>query len=299
MGSGRLYGGIEGGGTKFVCAVADETLHFLAEGLFHTTSPAETFKQVIGFFKPFTITGQIKTIGLGTFGPLDLDPASPTYGFVTPTTKSGWSNTDIVGSFQRGLSVKVLLETDVNAAALGEFTSGASEGIDPSLYITIGTGIGGGYIKNGKPLHGLAHTEMGHLRIPHDFERDPFHGVCSFHKDCFEGLASGPAIRERFDEAPEALPDDDPFWELEAEYIAAALMNYILILSPKRIILGGGVMKRHYLFPVIRRKVQETLNGYVGRRNLLDDIDTYIVPPKLGGRSGVQGALVMAMNAEK
>jgi len=294
----RLYGGIEAGGTKFVCAVADGLNHFLEESLFNTTSPAETFQQVIHFFQPHTTSGRIKTIGLGTFGPLDLDPQSATYGFIKATPKPGWSNTDMIGPLQRELGVKIKLDTDVNAAALGEFACGASAGFDPSLYITIGTGIGGGYLKNGKPLQGLVNTEMGHVRIPHDFERDPFKGCCPFHGDCLEGLASGPAIQGRFDEAAETLPDDDPFWDLEAEYLAYALMNYILVLSPRKIILGGGVMQRDFLFPLIRRKVQETLNGYVESRSLLENIETYIVPPKLGNRSGVIGALVLAMSAE-
>jgi len=294
----RLYGGIEAGGTKFVCAVADGLNHFLEESLFNTTSPAGTFQQVIHFFQPHTTSGRIKTIGLGTFGPLDLDPQSATYGFIQATPKPGWSNTDMIGPLQRELGVKIKLDTDVNAAALGEFACGASAGFDPSLYITIGTGIGGGYLKNGKPLQGLGNTEMGHVRIPHDFERDPYPGCCLFHGDCLEGLASGPAIQGRFEEAAETLPDDDPFWDLEAEYLAYALMNYILVLSPRKIILGGGVMQRDFLFPLIRRKVQETLNGYVESRSLLENIETYIVPPKLGNRSGVIGALVLAMSAE-
>jgi fructokinase len=294
----RLYGGIEAGGTKFVCAVADDSDQFIAETTIPTTTPAETFKNVIGFFQPHVTFGRLKTIGLGAFGPLDLDPASATYGHIQTTTKAGWSHVDITGSLERGMGVKVPVETDVNAAAIGEYTFGASKGIDPSLYITIGTGIGGGYLLNGRPLHGLVNTEMGHIRIPHDLERDPFAGVCPFHGDCFEGLACGPAIRRRFDEAGEDLPEDDPFWELEADYIAAALMNYIVVLSPKKIILGGGVMSRRFLFPLIRRKVQQILNGYVESRSLLTDIDDYIVPPKMGSRSGVRGALVLAKNAD-
>jgi fructokinase len=294
----KLFGGIEAGGTKFVCIVASGPDQILEQTRLPTTSPEETLEQVIRFFQPFTTAGQVDAIGIGCFGPLDLDPASPTYGFITTTPKPGWSNTDVRGNLLRALNVKVAFDTDVNAAALGEWKWGASRGCDPSLYLTIGTGIGGGTILDGKPLTGLLPLEMGHIRIPRDPQLDPFRGNCPFHGDCFEGLASGPAIQKRFGLRGESIRDDDPFWDVEAGYIAAALVNYILTLSPKKIVIGGGVMGREFLFPIVRRKVQELLNGYVVHPSLLAGIHNYIVPPALGNRSGSLGAIALAQTAK-
>ncbi|HMD81157.1 MAG TPA: ROK family protein, partial [Anaerolineales bacterium] len=188
---------------------------------------------------------------------------------------------------------------DVNAAGLGETTWGASKGLDSSLYLTVGTGIGGGYIKDGKPLVGMLNLEMGHVLIPHNRELDPFPGICPFHGDCLEGLASGPAIERRLGLAGAHVPEEDAFWDLETDYIASALMNFILTLSPKKIILGGGVMQREFLFPKIRRRVRELLNGYVSSKNMSENIDNYIVPPALGNQSGSLGAIAMAMSLGK
>ncbi|HSL27973.1 MAG TPA: ROK family protein [Anaerolineales bacterium] len=293
----RLYGGIEAGGTKFVCVVASGPGHIVDEIRYGTGAPAETLDRAIRFFRRFVEAGELHTVGVGAFGPLDLNRQSSTYGFITATPKPGWSNADVLGTLERGLNIKVALDTDVNAAALGEYTWGASQGCDPSLYLTIGTGIGGGYIKNGRSLLGLLHPEMGHVRIPHNRELDPFLGVCPFHGDCFEGLASGPAIEKRLGMPGSRVPEDDPFWELEADYIASALMNYILVLSPKKITLGGGVMQREFLFPRVRRRVRELLNGYVSSKVLLEKIDSYIVPPGLGNQSGSLGAIALAMQA--
>lgn len=290
----KLYGGLEAGGTKFICAIGDGPQNIVQEVRIDTTTPAETLDKVIQFFQPFVDSGRIKDLGIGCFGPLDLDPDSSTFGFITATPKPHWSNTDVAGTLKRALKLKVSIDLDVNAAALGEFRWGASQGIDSSLYLTIGTGIGGGYIKGGRSLIGMLHPEMGHIHVPHDLKADPFPGNCPFHGDCFEGLANGPAIEKRFNLRGETIPDDDPFWEIEAGYIAAALTDYILVLSPKRIILGGGIMQREYLFPSIREKVLENLNGYVQSRTLLEDIEHYIVPPGLGGRSGVLGAIALA-----
>jgi len=294
MSQHQLYGGIEAGGTKFVCVVGTGPENILEQTRIDTTVPEETLDKVIRFFQPYTTTRKITAIGIGSFGPLDLNPDSPTYGFITSTPKPHWSNADFLGTIQRALNIKVTIDTDVNAAALGEFYWGASQGLDPSLYLTIGTGIGGGYVKDGKTLIGLHHPEMGHIRIPHDVKRDPFPGGCPFHGDCFEGLASGPAIEKRFGTRGETIPDEDPFWDIEADYIASALCNYILILSPKRIILGGGIMERTFLFPLIRRKVLELLNGYVESESLLKNIEQYILPPGLGNRSGSLGAIALA-----
>ncbi len=294
MSEQQLYGGIEAGGTKFVCVVGNGPENIVGRTRIDTTLPEETFGKVIQFFQPYTTTGKITAIGIGCFGPLDLNPDSPTYGFIVSTPKPHWSNTDVLGTIRRELKVKAAIDTDVNAAAFGEFRWGASQGLDPSIYFTIGTGIGGGYIKDGKPLIGLLSPEMGHIRIPHDLKRDPFPGVCPFHGDCFEGLASGPAIEKRFNSRGETISDDDPFWDVEADYIAWALSNTILMLSPRQIILGGGIMQRTYLFPLVRCKVLETLNGYVASESLLKNIDQYIVPPKLGSQSGSLGAIALA-----
>ena len=287
----QLYGGIEAGGTKFVCVVGRGPENIIERTRIETTTPDETFQKAIQFFKPYTDQEKIKSIGIGSFGPLDLNPESPTYGFITSTPKPRWGNTDVLGTVQRALKVKAMIDTDVNAAALGEFRWGASQGLDPSLYLTIGTGIGGGYIKDGKPLIGMQNPEMGHIHFPHDAKRDPFPGACPFHGDCFEGLASGPAIEKRFGVRGETLRDDDPYWTIEADYIASALSDYILILSPKKIILGGGIMQRVFLLPLIRQKVLESLNGYV--ESLQKNIDEYIVPPALGNQSGSLGAIAL------
>jgi fructokinase len=295
----KLYGGIEAGGTKFVCCAASGPRYIEEEVRFATTTPQETLRKAVQFFERYVATGQIKTIGVGCFGPLELNPNSSQYGYITATPKPDWSNTNVRGILQRQLGVKIAIDSDVNAAALGERIWGASRGTDPSLYLTIGTGIGGGYLQAGKPLHGLVNPEMGHIRIPHNRERDPFDGSCPFHGDCFEGLASGPAIEKRMKASGATIPESDPFWELEAGYIASALMNYILVLSPKKIILGGGVMQREFLFPKVRNRVRELLNGYVSSKAILEQIDEYIVPPGLGNQSGSMGAIALAMQLEE
>src|SRR5512139_667024 len=295
----KLYGGVEAGGTKFVCCVASGPGKIVEEVRFATTTPDETLKKTIQFFTPFVQDGRIRSIGVGSFGPIDLDPVSPTYGFITATPKPGWSNTDVRGILEQALKTHIVIESDVNAAAVGEAIWGASRGLDPSLYLTIGTGIGGGYIKDGRPLMGLVNPEMGHLRIPHDRERDPFEGSCPFHGDCFEGLANGPAIEKRLGIKGALIPETDPYWDIEAEYIAAALVNYILTLVPKKIILGGGVMQREFLFPKVRSRVRNLLNGYVPSKSILEEIDQYIVPPGLGNQSGGMGAIALAMQYEE
>ncbi|HEY3474681.1 MAG TPA: ROK family protein [Anaerolineales bacterium] len=295
----KLYGGIEAGGTKFVCVVASGPDQIADEIRYRTTTPEETLGRAIQFFQSFARSGQVRAIGVGAFGPLDLNPESSSYGSITATPKPGWSQADVLGTLERALEIKIALDTDVNVAALGEYQWGASKGCDPSLYLTIGTGIGGGYIKNGRSLIGMLHPEMGHLRIPHIRELDPFPGSCPFHEDCFEGLASGPAIEKRLGVSGAMVPESDPFWNIEADYIASALMNYILTLSPKKIILGGGVMQREFLFPKVRWRVRELLNGYVSSKSLLENIEDYIVRPGLGNQSGSLGAIALAMQIEE
>jgi len=295
-----LYGGIEGGGTKFVCVVGSGPGDIRAETRFPTTTPAETMGQAIAFFRQQeALHGRLEAIGLACFGPLDPDPGSPTYGRIQPTPKPGWSGADVVTPLKEAFGLPVGFDTDVNGAALAEWRWGAAQGCDPVLYLTIGTGIGGGVLVNGKLLHGLIHPEMGHIFIPHDRERDPFPGSCPFHGDCFEGLANGPALLKRWGQPAETLPPDHPAWEIEATYIAYALANYITSLSPQRIVLGGGVAQQSQLFPLIHQKVPEILNGYIHAPQILERIQEYIVPPGLGGRAGVLGAIALAEQAHK
>lgn len=295
-----LYGGIEAGGTKFVCAVGSGPDEIRAEVRFPTTTPQETLQQAVEFFQAqeARLGERLTAIGIASFGPVDLIPQSPTYGFITSTPKPGWRNVDIVGYVRRALKVPVGFDTDVNGAALAEGLWGAAQGLDTFIYLTVGTGIGGGGMVGGKLIHGLLHPEMGHLRIPHDRGRDPFEGRCPYHGDCLEGLASGPALEARWGVRPENLPPDHPAWDLEAEYLALALHNLVCALSPQRVILGGGVMKQAHLFPRIRARLRDLLNGYIPVPAILtEEIEAYVVPPALGDRAGVLGALALAMRA--
>jgi fructokinase len=287
-----MLGGIEAGGTKFICAVGSGP-DDLVKSQFPTTTPEATLSQVVQFFRN-NGGRDLEAIGIGSFGPVDLDLASPTYGYITSTPKAGWSNFDLVGSVVKALKVPVGFDTDVNAALLGEWRWGAAQGLANAIYLTIGTGIGGGVMVHGQVVHGLVHPEIGHLRLPHDLALDPFPGNCPFHKDCLEGLASGPAIEKRWGRKATALPADHRAWELEAHYLALALANLTLTISPQRILLGGGVMQQPHLFRMIRDEFAFVLNGYVRHPDILDHLDQYIVPPKLGGDAGVVGSLFLA-----
>lgn len=288
----QQFGGIEAGGTKFVCAVGSGPDDIRDQTRFPTTSPDETLRKAIDFFK--RQSEPLAAIGIASFGPLDPDRSSDTFGHITSTPKPGWSNTDIVGAIKAEFDVPVGFDTDVNAAALGEQRWGAAQGLDTFVYLTIGTGIGGGAMVAGQLLHGMLHPEMGHVLLPHDRQSDPFEGFCPFHKDCFEGLAAGPAIEARWGKRGEDLPPDHPAWELEAHYVALGVMTVIMMLSPQRVILGGGVMQEPQLFPLVRRKVPPLINGYVQTPQIPEGIDEYIVPPGLGGRAGVLGAIALA-----
>lgn len=236
-------------------------------------------------------------IGIASFGPVDLDPRSPTFGFITTTPKPGWAHTDVAGPFRAALGVPVVFDTDVNGAALGEHRWGAARGVDPCVYLTVGTGIGGGGVVNGRLLHGLLHPEMGHVRIPHDRAADPFRGACPYHGDCLDGLASGRALAERWGTPAETLPATHQGWALEAEYLALGLISIIAVLSPRRIVVGGGVLQHRPLLGRVRRRVVELLAGYVAAREVVADVDTYIVPPALGTDAGVLGAIALAHTA--
>lgn len=292
-----VFGGIEAGGTKFVCLVGSGVDDLRAETSFPTTTPDETITRSIDFFKSQGVHEKLHAVGIGSFGPVDLNPTSQTFGCITTTPKPHWAHTDFSGRIERALGIPVVIDTDVNAAALGEATWGAGRGLDTIVYLTIGTGIGGGCITGGRLLHGLSHPEMGHLRIPHSLERDPYPGACPFHGDCLEGLAAGPALKGRWGQPAENLPPDHPAWTLEAHYLALGLVNAICTLAPQRIILGGGVMKRTVLYPLIRREVQELLRGYLLFPEITERIDEYIVAPGLGDRAGVLGAIALAKKA--
>lgn len=289
------YGGIEAGGTKFICAVGSGPGDLDARTEFATTTPEETIGQAIAFFRHQP--EPVRAVGIGSFGPVCLDPDSPTFGFITSTPKLGWANTDFCSAVQRALGVPVGFDTDVNAAALGEHRWGAAQGLDTFVYLTVGTGIGGGGMVNGRLLHGLIHPEMGHVHIRHDRDRDPFPGACPFHGDCLEGLASGPALEARWGERGQALHADHPAWPLEAHYLALGLVNFVTVLSPQRIIVGGGVMGQAHLYSLVRQEVQSLLNGYVQAPEILEQIDAYIVPPALGSQAGVLGAIALAQLA--
>jgi len=290
-----MFGAIEAGGTKFVCAVGSDPADLRIAQL-PTTSPEVTTGQAIDFLRT-TSGGKLQAVGIGSFGPLDLSPASPTFGHITSTPKLSWQNFDFVGTVRAALDVPIGFDTDVNAAALGEARWGAAQSVSDFVYLTVGTGIGGGAIVNGKVLHGMLHPEMGHIRIPHDSQRDPYPGCCPFHRDCLEGLASGPAMQQRWSVPAEELPRDHPAWALEAHYLALGLANWVCTLSPKRIVLGGGVMQKEWLFPLVRGELVRLLNGYVQSAELTSHLEEYVVPAKLGNRAGIAGALALAQQA--
>ncbi len=294
-----LFGGIEAGGTKFVCAVGTGPDDIRAEIRFPTTADAqETLGQAVAFFQEQEARhGRLDALGVASFGPVDPDPCSPTFGHITTTPKPGWAHTDVVGFLRRTFQVPLGFDTDVNGAALGEWRWGAAQGLDTFVYLTIGTGIGGGGMVNGALMHGLMHPEMGHMRLLHDRDRDPFPGICPYHGDCWEGLASGPALQARWGQPGDALPPDHPAWSLEAHYIAQGVVNIVCVLSPQRVILGGGVMAVPGLLSRVRREVQELLNGYIQRPALTEAMDTYVVEPGLGARAGVLGAIALAERA--
>jgi fructokinase len=286
-----LFGAIEAGGTKFVCGIGTNP-EDLTTAQIPTTTPESTIAEAIDFFR--SSKKPIRAVGIGSFGPLDLHVGSPTYGYITSTPKPGWRNYNLAGAISAALNVPVGFDTDVGAAALGEARWGAAAGLADCVYLTVGTGIGGGAIVNGSILHGLIHPEMGHMRVPHDQSVDPFPGNCPFHGDCLEGLASGPAMQARWGVPASQLPKNHEGWILEASYIAFGLASLICTLSPQRIIIGGGVMQQVHIFGLIREKLSSLLNGYIQARELTDSIDGYIVAPALGNRSGVLGALVLA-----
>ncbi|MCC5894794.1 MAG: ROK family protein [Alkalibacterium sp.] len=283
-----MLGAIEAGGTKFVLAVSDDELTIIERVSIPTTTPEETFKKVFEFFDNY----KVKAIGIGSFGPIDVNTASDSYGFITSTPKTAWENTDFIGMMKERYPVPMGWTTDVNAAALGELNYGAAKGMSSCLYLTVGTGVGGGAVINGEPLEGFGHPEMGHILV-RKHTTDTFDGNCPYHNDCLEGLAAGPAIEKRYNKKAQDLSDNDDVWEVEAYYLAQALMSYTLTISPEKIILGGGVMKQAQLFPLIRNQFASLLNDYVQT----PDLDDYIVSPSLKDDAGITGCLILAQRA--
>ena len=288
-----LFGTLEAGGTKMVLSIGNEQNELLEQTSIPTEAPEKTIPAMIDWFRGKGIAA----LGIGTFGPVDLKKGSPTYGWITKTPKAGWSDKPLLPPMQEALGVPALIDTDVNAAALAEWKLGAAKGLDSCLYVTVGTGIGAGLMVEGKLVHGLVHPEFGHMLLRQEKGDPAPEGFCPYHKGCLEGLASGPAIEKRWGRKAYDLPADHEAWDLEAAYLAQMCMNAVCGFSPEKIILGGGVMQQKHLFPLIRRKTLALLNGYVQAKEILENIDSYIVEPGLGTKSGATGALLLAQQA--
>ena len=288
-----LFGTLEAGGTKMVLSVGNEANELLEQTTIPTESPDVTIPAMIEWFRDKNIS----SLGIGSFGPVDLDLASPTYGWITSTPKPGWRDTPLLPRMRDALGVPALIDTDVNAAALAEWQLGAAKGLRSCLYVTVGTGIGAGLVIEGRLVHGLVHPELGHMLLRQEPEDPAPTGFCPYHEGCLEGLASGPAVEKRWGKKGTDLPPDHEAWKLEAAYLAQMCMNAVCAFSPEKIILGGGVMQQKHLFPIIRQRTLSLLNGYVQARAILEKIDTYIVEPGLGTKSGATGALLLAQQA--
>jgi fructokinase len=300
-----LVGAIEAGGTKFVCAVGT-----CPQDLVRTEFPAgENPEQVLArvtnwLHEQQRRRGMLQAIGIASFGPIDLHQGSPTYGYITSTPKPGWKNTDILGAAARAFpNIPAAFDTDVNGAALGEFYWGSGAGLRDFVYVTIGTGIGGGVMVGGELLHGLIHPELGHMLLPR-IPGDAFAGVCPFHGACWEGLCSGPALLARTGMPAEEIPPDHEAWTREIQYIAYAVANLACVLSPQRVIIGGSVRKAGQLgqdrfFRLIRERVRIALNDYLVAPSLQEEIDSFVVPPLLGDAAGICGAIALAQLAQQ
>jgi len=287
----RKIGALEAGGTKMVLAMYDETGRELERRTLPTLTPEETMPEMIAFFRG------ADALGVASFGPLDLHPGSQTYGWITTTPKLAWRNYPLLEKLLDGRDIPAAIDTDVNAAVIAEAEQGAARGCGSAVYVTVGTGIGGGVCVNGQTIHGLLHPEVGHMLLrPHPQDPIP-KGVCPYHEGCLEGLASGPAIGARVQGDARALPDDHPAFEIEAHYLAQMCANLILTVSPERIVLGGGVMERKSLLPMVRAETQRLLGGYVASPAVGEKIDEYIVAPELFPVSGLVGAYLIGRRA--
>ena len=286
----RLLGGVELGGSKVRCAVAVEPARIQAQTMIATASPRATLAQVRAFFDAHAIDA----LGIASFGPLQQDPARAHYGRILDTPKLDWRNVDLLTALA-GLDVPVGLDTDVTAAALAEGRLGAGTDCGSLIYVTVGTGIGAGVLMNGKPLPGRAHPEVGHMWVRHDMASDPWPGCCPYHGDCLEGLASGPALAQRWGMAASELDAAHAAWPLQAGYLAQMCVNLTRVLAPERIILGGGVMQNSGLLAGVRRAFVEQMGGY--HTLPAEEVETYLAAPQLGAISGLVGALILADEA--
>jgi len=284
-------GGLEAGGTKMVCLIGDETCKIKERATFPTLTPAETMPLLIDFFR----SHKIEALGVGSFGPVELNHDNPFWGHITTTPKMAWQNFDLAGTLTKGLGVPVGFDTDVNVAAMAEARLGAASGLESCVYFTVGTGIGAGVVLDGKPLHGLVHPEFGHIPLRSHLDDPTPDGFCPYHTGCLEGLANGPAIEKRWDKPGRELPPGHPAWQMEAYYLAQACMAAILSYSPHRVVMGGGVMHQSQLFPMIHQTVLDLLGGYVQHERILRQIADYIVPPGLGDNAGGVGALLLGL----
>ena len=284
-------GALEAGGTKMVCAIGDESGKIYEQVSIPTETPEITMPRLISYFEE----RKIEALGIGCFGPIDPDKKSETYGYITSTPKLAWADYNIVGTMEKSLMIPVGFDTDVNGSVLGEVTFGQAKGKKCVVYVTIGTGVGAGIYIEGKLLHGMLHPEAGHILLTQR-QDDTYEGTCPYHKTCLEGLAAGPAIEARWGRKAVELKDDARVWDLEAYYIAQAIVNYVLILSPQMIILGGGVMHQEQLFPKIRSYVKKMMNGYIKTKEMAD-LDHYIVPASLHDDQGIMGALELGRRA--
>lgn len=284
------YGALEGGGTKMVMAVTDEKLNILCRESIPTRTPGETMPEIIAFFRK----NSVDALGIACFGPLDLNSASPSYGFITKTPKLSWCDYPLMPALREALGVPCGFDTDVNAAALCEAERGAAKGLESCVYVTVGTGIGAGVICEGRLVHGLMHPEWGHVLLTPRADDPMPQGCCPYHGACLEGLASGPALEKRWGVPARELPADHPAWELEAHYLAQMCVTALMMVSPRRIILGGGVMGQSHLFPMIRRETMRLLGGYLA---CVQETDSLIVPPVCAPNSGILGAALLAERA--
>ncbi len=281
-------GALEAGGTKMVCAIGNELGEIYEQVSFKTETPQITLPKLVNYFKD----KEIDALGIACFGPIDLNRNSDTYGYITSSTKLAWQNCDVIGAFKE-LGVPVGFDTDVNGSVLGEYTWGIAKGLSSCIYITVGTGVGVGVMIDGHLIHGMMHPEGGHVLLSRK-EGDTYKGFCPFHENCIEGLAAGPAIEARWGKKAVELADRTEVWELEAYYIAQALVDYVMTVSPQRIILGGGVMHQVQLLPMIRKEFIKLLGGYVKTKEI-EDLDHYIVVQSLDDKQGIMGALKLAM----
>ena len=289
-----FIGALEAGGTKMVCSIGDEHGIILQRAGFSTQMPEETIDAIADFFSSFGI----KALGIASFGPLDLHPSSPNYGCIMRCPRKEWSGYPLLSRLRSLLSVPCAIDTDVNAAALAESIVGAGKGTNSLLYVTVGSGVGGGLVLSGRIVHGLVHPELGHMLMRPARQETMPDGICPFHRGCLEGLASGPAIEKRWGLSPRLMMPDHPAWDLEADYLAEMCVNTIMTVSPEKIVLGGGVMQQSHLFPRIRTRVRELLGGYILSDAVTkENIDKYIVSPALGVNSGIVGALLLGVQA--